>query len=219
MSAGEFFDLIRPAVLVVSAVISTWVLASARKRFRFYQALLWALGTLFFPLIFLPLYLVVLLFVKRRQPRSATDSMGWRFALPLLYAVVVLFSIAVYLYRDESSVDAHLARATQHKINNETGKTIAEYQQALALEDNPHTHKLLAIELANAGYSTDAITEFRLALRGGEPDDSIHFHIGTLLDRINHHGEADLEYKEFLNTKACTKNPVDFRCEAAARNR
>jgi tetratricopeptide (TPR) repeat protein len=223
MSAGEFFDLIRPAVLLVSAVISTWVLASARKRFPFYQSLLWALGTLFFPLIILPLYLIALL-VKKPQlaaiagnpySGSSANLVIWRFIGPLLYALIVFCFIGIYLYRDHASVDAHLARAVQARLDGNPARTISEYKQALALEDNPHTHKLLAIELADVGSRTDAILQFRLALDGSEPDDSIHFRLGTLLDQENHQGEAALEYKEFLSTKACTQEPVDVRCENA----
>jgi tetratricopeptide (TPR) repeat protein len=223
ISAGEFFDLIWPAVLIFSALVSAWVLASARKRFPFYQSLLWALGTLFFPLIVLPLYFIVLL-VTRRKPMATPDSYPrgttsrkWTFSLPLLYTFIVLCSIGVYVYRDTQSVDAHLAQATMDKLKNQRAKTIQEYKAALALEDNPHTHKLLALELAGAGYWTDAISEFRLAQKGGEPDDSIHFRLGVLLERLGHPGQARLEYEEFLNTSACTHEPMDVRCEAAGQ--
>jgi len=223
MSAGEFFDLIWPAVLVFSALISAWVLASARKRFPFYQSLLWALGTLFFPLIVLPLYFIALL-VTRRKIMATPDSYPhgitnrkWTFSLPLLYASIVLCCIGVYVYRDTQSVDAHLAQATMDKLRSQRAKTIQEYKAALALEDDPHTHKLLAIELAAAGYWTDAISEFRLAQKGREPDDTIHFRLGVLLEKLAHPGEARLEYEEFLNTPACTDEPVDVRCEAAGQ--
>jgi tetratricopeptide (TPR) repeat protein len=225
MSAGEFFDLIRPAVLLVSAALSTWVLASARKRFPFYQALLWALGTLFFPLIILPLYFVALLVKKRKiaatvpssgdHSHSSASPIKWRFAATALYALIVFSSIGIYLYRDHESVDAHLARAVRARLDGDRTRTIREYKQALALEDDPHTHKLLAVELADLGSLTDAISEFRLALHGGEPDDSIHFRLGSLLDQIGHKDEASLEYEEFLKSKTCTREPADFRCEAA----
>src|SRR6185295_113071 len=106
-----------------------------------------------------------LLVIKRQTTtdRRAPKYRTWRFSLPLLYAAVVLCSIGIYIYRDTRSVDAHLSRANHDRIHDEMGKTIQEYEAALALEDNPHTHKLLAIELAEAGYWTDAISEFRLA--------------------------------------------------------
>src|SRR6185295_3882485 len=102
-------------------LISTWVLASARKRFLFYQSLLWALGTLFFPLIVLPLYFVALLVIKRETTtgRRAPKDRTWRFSLPLLYAAVVLCSIGIYIYRDTRSVDAHLSRANHDRIHDE----------------------------------------------------------------------------------------------------
>ena len=95
MSAGELFDLIMPATYLISALVSTWVLASARRRFHSYYALALALGTLFLPLIVFPIYLVIMLWRKRSdsQPR-------WRYALPLLYAVIVLAGIATSLYLD-----------------------------------------------------------------------------------------------------------------------
>lgn len=179
ISAGELFDLIMPAASVISALLSTWVLASARRRFRFYYAIALAIGTLFLPLIVFPIYLVIMLWRKRNvlPPR-------WRYSLPLLYALIVLTAIVTFFYLDRRSVDAHLARATRAKLVEDSNTAIREYRQALALEDNPHTHKLLAIELANAGYVSEAISEFRLAQQGGEPDDSIPYRISQLEERL-----------------------------------
>ena len=166
MSAGQLFDLIMPAASAVSALVSTWVLASARKRFQLHYALMLALGTLLLPLIALPVYLVLMMWrAKIGPPRR------WRYTLPLLYAVVTLSAIFIYFYLDSRSVDAHLARATQAKLVEDSTTAIREYRAALAREDNPHTHKLLAIELANAGYIAEAIREFELAKQGGEPED------------------------------------------------
>ncbi len=208
MSAGELFELVRPAALLISALVSTWVLASARKRFPLYQSFLWAIGTLSFTLIVFPLYLTAILFRRRRY-----FSLPSQFVIPLLYATVVLSSIGIYEYRSNRSADACMARATQAKVNNQREIAIKEYKQALELEDDPHTHKLLAIELADSGYSTDAISEFRLAQQGGEPDDSITFRLGLLLERINHNGEARLAFQEFLLTPLCLRS--DYRCEVA----
>ncbi len=225
MSAGEFFDLIRPAVLLVSALISVWVLASARKRFLFYQALLWAVGTLSLPLIILPLYFVALLVKNPKNEANSPSSGGhshsstypikWRFAVPILYAMIVFSLIGIYLYRDNESVDAHLAHAVRAKLDGNPARTISEYRHALALEDDAHTHKLLAVELADLGSWADAISEFRLAVQGGEPDDSIHFRLGSLFDQLNHKGEASLEYEEFAKSTTCIREPMDVRCEAA----
>ena len=164
MSAGEFFDLIWPIAFVISTVVSTWVLASARKRFRLYFAFALAIATLFLPLIVFPIYLAIILWRKPVGPPKR-----WRFALPLLYAAIVLGAIGTFYYVDTRSVDAHLARANRAKLRGDSAAAIREYREALALEDDPHTHKLLAIELANTGNATEANAEFRLARQGGEP--------------------------------------------------
>ena len=171
MSAGQLFDLIMPAAFALSALLSTWVLASARKRFQLPYAFGLAIGTLFLPLIVFPIYLVIMLWRKKTGPPAR-----WRYALPLLYAAVSLSAIGVFFYLDGRSVDAHLARATQAKLVDDSNTAIREYRKALALEDDPHTHKLLAIELANAGHVEEAISEFRIAEQGGEtclPEDSL----------------------------------------------
>jgi hypothetical protein len=123
--------------------------------------------------------------------------------------------IGVYLYVDRQSVDAHLARAAQAKLKGEVGKSILEYRRALLDDDNPHTHKLLALELAESGNWTEALWEFRIAEDGGEPDDSIPFRIGTLLDILNLEGQARLEYERYLVTRACTDPVPDGRCVIA----
>ena len=163
MSAGQLFDLIMPAAFALSALLSTWVLASARKRFRLLYAFGLAIGTLFLPLIVFPIYLVIMLWRKKAGPPAR-----WRYALPLLYAALSLSTIGIFFYFDSRSVDAHLARATQAKLIEDSNTAIREYRQALAVEDDPHTHKLLAIELATAGHIDEAITEFRIADQAGE---------------------------------------------------
>ena len=166
MSAGQLFDLIMPAAYVVSALISTWVLASARKRFRLHYALALAVGTLFLPFIVFPIYLVIMMWRPKIGPPRR-----WRYSLPLLYVVIALSAIGAYFYFDSRSVDAHLARATRAKLVEDSATAIREYREALKREDDPHTHKLLAIELANAGYMEEANSEFQLAERGGETCD------------------------------------------------
>ena len=225
ISAGEFFDLIRPGVLVLSAFASVWVLASARRRFRNYVALGWALGTLFFPLITLPLYLIAQLIRRRteqtyyrskaRKTFSSSTAPRWQVAIPLAYAAVILSAIGFYLYWDHQSVDAHLARAAQAKVSGRRGGTIDEYRAALKLEDNPHTRKLLAIELADSGDRSGALFEFRQAEQGGEKDDLMSFHIATLLDSLNLPNQATLEYQRFLESRACTQSLPDERCPGA----
>jgi hypothetical protein len=159
MPAGELFDLIRPIVLLISALVSTWVLASARKRFPVYVAFGWAVGTLFLPLVVFPLYLgVVLLWRPRVRERR------WRVLLPLAYGAIVIAVIGVYFYVDRQSVDAHLARAAEAKLIDDHASAIREYRRALALEENAHTRKLLAEELMLAGQLTEAKVEFEKVL-------------------------------------------------------
>ena len=208
MSAGELFDLIMPAAFVISALLSTWVLASARKRFLLHYALAIAVATLLLPLIVFPVYLVVIMWRGKGEPPAR-----WRYSLPLLYGAILLCGIAGFYYFDARSVDAHLARATQAKLIDDTSTAIREYHQALALEDDPHTHKLLAIELANAGHVSEAISEFRLAQQGGEPDDAISFRLGLLLERMDLVNQAKLEYQQFLLSATCQQ--IDPRCESA----
>ena len=108
MSAGQLFDLIMPAAFALSALLSTWVLASARKRFQLLPALALAIGTLFLPLIVFPIYLATMLWRKKIGPPPK-----WRYTLPILYAAVALLSIGIFFYVDSRSADAHVARATQ----------------------------------------------------------------------------------------------------------
>jgi MFS family permease len=164
MSAGELFELIRPVVVVISILLSAWVLASARKRFSIFVAFAWAIGTLLLPLVGLCLYLAVIL-VWRWPARSRR----WRLLLPLAYATILLAGAGMYFRHESATVDTHLARATRAKLVEDHATVIREYRQALAIENDPHTRKLLAIELANAGQLSEAITEFNLARQGGEP--------------------------------------------------
>ena len=159
MPAGELFDLIRPIVLLVSALISTWVLASARKRFPLYVAFAWALGTLFLPLVVFPAYLSVMLLW-----RTEVRSRRWHVGLPLAYGVVVVAVIAANFYVDRQSVDAHLARAAEAKLIDDHATVIREYRRALEIEENAHTRKLLANQLALAGQLTEAKVEFEKVL-------------------------------------------------------
>jgi tetratricopeptide (TPR) repeat protein len=208
MSAGQLFDLIMPAAFALSALLSTWVLASARRRFELLYAFGLAIGTLFLPLIVFPIYLATMLWRKKTGPPPKS-----RYTLPLLYAAVSLTAIGVFFYFDSRSVDAHLARATQAKLVDDTNTAIREYRQALAVEDNPHTHKLLAGELANAGHLPEAISEFRLAQQRGEPDDLIYYQLGLLFERLNQADQARPEFQNFLRTETCAQ--VDKRCEDA----
>lgn len=166
MPAGELFELIRPVVIVLSILLSSFILASARKRFSNVISFLWAVGTLFLPLVVGPVYFAVILFW-----RLPVRSRRGRFLVPFAYGALLLTGFGFFFYHETQTVDAHLARANQAKLIEDHATAIREYRRAIALENNPHTHKLLAIELANDGQVNEAAAELRLAQQGGEPVD------------------------------------------------
>ncbi|MGH9429102.1 MAG: hypothetical protein ACRD2L_22700, partial [Terriglobia bacterium] len=140
----------------------------------------------------------------------------WSVAIPLAYAAVVLSLIGFYLYRDHQSVDGHLARAALAKLSGQRGGTIDEYRAALKLEDDPHTRKLLGMELADTGDWTGALFELRKAEQGGETDDRMAFYIATLLDSLNLPNQAILEHQRFLENRVCTQPLPEERCAGAS---
>jgi tetratricopeptide (TPR) repeat protein len=145
----------------------------------------------------------------------------WRrrkLALPLLYALALLSIAAIYFYRDYHSFDAHLARAANARLLNQRAATIREYRAALRLSDDAHTHKLLAVQLAEDGQLEAALAEFRAAARRGEPDELLPLHTAHMLNALGRTAEARLEYQKFLREDLCTRPAPDARCqEAAAR--
>jgi tetratricopeptide (TPR) repeat protein len=209
MSAGEIFELIRPASVVLTTLLSTWILASARRRFSLHYALLWAGLALFLPPVIIPIYLATLLIWH--PPK--VEHVKHRFVVPALFLVTMLGIFAVHEVRDKRSVDSHLAQAAFAKVSSDQLTAIKQYREALRLEDNAHTHKLLALSLMEAGLENEAINEFRIAEAGGEPDDSIHLLLGRLLDKLNRRDEAAVEYQKFLMSKTCFE--VDKRCDSA----
>ena len=228
ISGGEFFELFRPAALIVSAIVSAWVLGSARRwRFRSYLTIAWVLGAFVLPLVVLPLFIIARGATKRRtQLSSATNEAApheiingtaattrFRYLFPLAYFWLLLALIGFYFYRDYNSVDAHLARAVQAKLKSQREKTIREYRAALALEDDAHTHKLLGIELIEGNQPQEALREFRLAESRGEPDESLPFRIGQALDATGNHIGATIEFRRFLESQACSRVQPDDRCE------
>jgi len=209
MSAGEMFDLIRPAATVLATLLSTWILASARRRFPLHYSFLWAGLAIFLPPVVIPIYLAALLIWHPKR----IEHVAHKFAVPIVYLVALLGIFAVYQYRDRRSVDSHLAEASFAKVSSDQLTAIAQYREALKVEDNAHTHKLLALSLMEAGDLNGAINEFRIAETAGEPDDTIHLHLGTLLDKLNRKDEATLEYQKFLMSKTCAE--PDKACDSA----
>ncbi len=143
-----------------------------------------------------------------------------RYAPPLLYAFALLSAGAIYFYRDYYSFDAHLARAANARLRSRRDATIREYRAALRLVDDAHTHKLLAVQLAEDGQTEAALAELRAAERGGEPDETLILRIASTLDALGRPAEAVNEYRKFLQSSSCARPSPDARCaEAAARVR
>src|SRR6185295_14685623 len=115
MSAGEMFDLIRPAAVVLAILFSTGILASARKRFPLHYAFLLAGLGLFLPLVVIPIYLVTLLIWHP----SRVEHLKHRFVVPVVYLAGLLVIFAVSQYTDRHSVDSHLAQASFARVSND----------------------------------------------------------------------------------------------------
>lgn len=139
-----------------------------------------------------------------------------RFAPSLIYSFALLSAGAVYFYRDYHSFDAHLARAANARLLNRRDATIREYRAALRLADDAHTHKLLAVQLAEDGQTEAALAEFRAAERGGEPDELLPYRVASALDTLGRAGEAAGEYQKFLRSSSCVRPSPDARCAEAA---
>lgn len=225
ISAGQSFELMLPVWFALTVMLSAWVLASARRRgFSAAAVTLWTMGTLFLPLIILPLYLIARSYRRRHEKEAAKDDVSsahgespeppllLRRTLPVIYLLVMLSIGALYFYLDWRSVDAHLARANQARVREERGRVIEEYRAALKLEDDAHTRNLLAKELHAAGRFEEALAEFSTAERMGEDDEELPFNIALALDELKRPAEAETEYERFLKGPLCVEMAHDRRC-------
>jgi tetratricopeptide (TPR) repeat protein len=235
ISAGRLFEMMVPVSFALTVLLSAWVLASARRyRFRAAAVTLWTLGTLFFPFVIMPLYLIARSYRRGRERERAEDETErdsenpagfeeaqrpWplRRTLPLAYLALMLSLGALYFYMDGRSVDAHLARANQARLQGPTERVIAEYRAALKLEDNAHTHNLLGKELLTANRLDEALAELRTAERMGEADEELPFNIATALDKSNRTDEAKAEYERFVEGAFCAEPPDAGLCWIARR--
>ncbi|HKS29733.1 MAG TPA: hypothetical protein VJS44_18050 [Pyrinomonadaceae bacterium] len=222
VSAGQTFELMLPVWFAVSALVSSWVLASARRRgMSAVSVTLWTMTTFFFPLIVLPLYLIARSSRLRREKEleqteagieSAQQPLLLRWSLPLLYLFVMLGLGALYFYMDWRSPDAYHMRANQARVREQREQVIAEYRAVLKIEDDAHTHNLLGKELQAAGRFEEALAELRTAERMGEEDEELPLNIAQSLDELKRVDEAKLEYERFLNGPLCAEMPHDRRC-------
>ncbi len=233
ISVGRLSDVLLPALVAFAIACSAWVLADARRRALARPALVaWTLGTLVLPFTVLPLYLLARLWSRataRADPDAPTTQPTQplttrlraclaRHAPTLLYAAVVALIAALYFAHDYRSLDARLARASDANLHGWHDRAAREYRAALQLVDDPHTHKLLALELVALQQWDAALVELRAAERGGEPDAVLPYHIANALDALDHREEASNEYQKFLAGDSCTQPTPDGRC-ARARGR
>lgn len=144
-----------------------------------------------------------------------------RYVPSLVYAAALLAAGAIYFYRDYHSFDAHLARAANARLLNRRDATIREYRAALRIVDDAHTHKLLAVQLAEDGQAEAALAELRAAERGGEPDELLTLRVASALDTLGRAEEAVAEYENFLRSESCSRpqSPAPQCVETAARVR
>ena len=214
ISTDRLFEMLYPAGLVLAGLISVWVLRDARRRrFRLYAALAWALAALLYPPVVLPLYLIARSAGGTPREESPAPRRPW--LLAALYALVLFLALGAYLYADYRSAEAHLARAADARLLNQRERAIRELRAALAREDDPHTRKLLGVELAEAGHAAEALDALLAAERGGEPDELLHFRIACALEALGRAPEAITYYEEFLRAPACAQALPDRHCPVA----
>lgn len=233
ISAASLFEALRPAGFVLAALLSAWVLADARRRgLNVSTIALCALAVFLLPHVALPLYLAALiLFPRPRQQPDATPDAGPRRArsvvgsvigsvvvsraAPAFYLFTLLALGGFYFYRDSRSADGLLARAGDAKLVGRRDDTIRALRAALAAKDDPHTRKLLGVELVVAGHFDEAVHELQTAERDGEPDDLISYYAASALDALDRPAEAVAAYRVFLQTDTCTQKLPAAQCLTA----
>jgi tetratricopeptide (TPR) repeat protein len=134
---------------------------------------------------------------------------------PLVYLLIVTTLGTLYFIYDYRSLDAHLARASNAKLNAQHARAAAEYRAALRLRADPHTRKLLGLELAALQQWPDALAELRAADAAGEPDPALPFHLAAALAALDRKDEAHTQYQRFLAGALCTQPRPDARCAQA----
>jgi len=236
ISAGQLAEAIRPVAFLCAALISTWTLADARQRqCKTHVVALWTAATLAFPFITFPLYLIARslncglriadcgLEDKSSfnpqsaipNPQSKNPHSAFRIpqsTFPLLYLLTLIILGVFYFYIDYRTFDAHLARAAAAKLHHQRARAINEYRTALRLKDDPHTHKLLGLELAAEENHAEALAELRAAEQGGEPDALLPYQLAITLDALGRTDEAVAAYRKFLQSELCAQPFPDLRC-------
>ena len=204
------------------------------------SVILWTAGAFFFPLVVSPFYLAAALFGLRDQTvdqepnESSTDTSNdeiappvepeqnltavpMRRALPVLYFLVLIGIGGLSYYHEWHSVDSHMARANRARLIKDNARVIAEYRAALEKENDPHIRSLLGTALTDAGDWDQALTEFQMALNGGEPDDLLLYNAGVCLQNLGRNDEARTYFARFLQTPSCRNSDLSGQCTTAAQ--
>lgn len=214
LSASVLAEWLRPALIISAVLLSALVLAhTLRRGAAVYVAGGWALATLLLPHVAVPLYLAALLY-RRPVPRIPRRLARWALP-PFVYFVLLLAAVSVFYWRDYHTFDACLERAAAARLRGHHTDAVEEYEQALELQPDAHTRKLLALELMSARRYAEAIEQWRL-LEGTEADDGlINFYAARALDELKQAPEAQSRYETFLRSEVCTQALPDARCQLA----
>jgi tetratricopeptide (TPR) repeat protein len=213
ISVGDLSEIFGPVLFLVAAFLSARVFYDSRRRGSSALAVAgWTILTLLLPPVILPLYLTA----RMREPHSSTGPR--RLAAPIVYFLVLVLAGGAYFYRDYTSFDAHFGRARRAQLLSRRESAIREFRSALEKRDDPHTHKLLGMELLGARRWEEALSEFRAAELGGEPDPTVFFREAFALEMLERPADAAVDYQRFLESEACTRSEPDTLCgQAMAR--
>lgn len=219
VSAGSLTELLQPLLFAAAAFASAVVLADTlRCGFAFYVVIGWTLAALFYPHIFLPLYLAFRLF-KGRPTQARRRTVGQkllRVLTPALLYVLVVLTLGVWWReRDEHSFEGYLEQAVAARLRDRHLAAADAYRAALRQQDDAHTHKLLAMELMATRQWAEALEHLRAAERGGEDDEALSFYLAATLDGLKRRDEAVPYYRKFITSSLCTRPVPDERCQNA----
>lgn len=214
LSASVLASAFDALLFVSTALLAAAVFAEALRADRpFYAALAWSVGVLYLPHVFLPLYVVYVLW---RRP-AINRRVFARWGVPPAILLLVTLAVGFYFFRkDRNSFDAHVERAGGARLRGRRDEAIDEYRAALRLHpDDAHTRKLLGLELSDARRWPEALEQLRAARDGGDDDAALDFHLGRALEESRRAAEAERSYQEFLRGELCAGDVPDARCQTA----